>query len=168
MTEAIVTKKLWNKWGRPFIASHNAFIYLFESDFLVWKENGYTTEYEIKLSVNDFRHDFNKKADWKMRPKLKATKITRHEYLYQGHGANRFIYVMPEDVYAKVVDMIPKWAGIVLIKTHQNDIIDMYIERTAHFLHKKTYGNTIRDKMLKAMYWKAWGGATMEYKLINS
>lgn len=68
---------------------------MYESDFIYITKSGYLTEVEIKVDINDFRSDFNKKV-YHSSPLVSA--------LY---------YAFPEELYKKYEDEIhDKTAGI--------------------------------------------------------
>lgn len=68
---------------------------MYESDFIYITKSGYLTEVEIKVDINDFRSDFNKKV-YHSSPLVSA--------LY---------YAFPEELYKKYKDEIhDKTAGI--------------------------------------------------------
>lgn len=158
MTEHAVAQKIFYKWHRSDIAAHNINLFDFESDVLVLKPSGYLIEYEIKLSVSDFRADFRKKRKVHRHQRNSPT-YTRHEFILSGKGANRFYYALPDDIYKKVKDEIPPWAGILTFHPREVDGKKYVIighQRNAKLLHKKTFGNEAKSKILTAMYWKAW------------
>ena len=98
MTEHSIAKRLFNKWLSSDTVAHNVKFFDFESDVLALKPSGYLIEYEIKLTVSDFRADFKKRRGSKSRYDHRE-KVTRHNYLLKGHGANRFYYVMPREFH---------------------------------------------------------------------
>ena len=156
MNEHDVAQRIFYKWLKSDVSAHNIKLFDFESDVLALKPSGYLIEYEIKLSVSDFRADFKKKKKIDRRL-IKSPMQTRHEFLLSGKGANRFYYVLPDEVYQKVKDELPKWAGLITFRQYQNDDrISIGHQRNAEILHKNTFGEKIKIKILTAMYWKAW------------
>ena len=147
MTEKQIAKKLFDKWLRSDVSAHNINFFRFESDVLALKKSGYMTEYEIKLTLSDFRADFKKKCRG----------LSRHEFLEKGFGANRFYYVVPDELIEKIHPMIPEWCGIISLWHHNDDNkLVIHIQKSAKLLHKNTFDDKARMKILTAMYWKAW------------
>lgn len=71
-----------------------------ECDLLSVTKAGYATEIEIKISVADTKKDMDKKHNHESN-KLK--------YLY---------FAMPEDIYDKAKEFVPKRAGIYIVKAY--------------------------------------------------
>lgn len=82
----------------------------YECDVFRVTKAGYFYEYEIKLSVSDFRRDREKHTyDWRA-----GTCTSKHMALRYGaeRGPSRFYFVMPDDIADKVRSEIPEWAGL--------------------------------------------------------
>ena len=91
-------KDIWAYRGyypAGFLGSCSAWI---EFDFLRITKKYFVYEYEIKLSVSDFRAEKNKR--FKM------------ELISEGRYPAVLTYVMPEEVYNKVSDEIPEACGV--------------------------------------------------------
>lgn len=74
-------------WGRPSK--------MYEADFIYITKSGYLTEVEIKVDINDFRNDFNKKV------------------YHSSPLVSSLYYAFPETLYKKYKDEInDKTAGI--------------------------------------------------------
>ena len=80
----------------PFMMS-NAFVYSWECDFWTLDSNGLTREYEIKISLSDYKVDLKKEKH-------------QNEHL---KGANYFYYVCPEKVIAP--DIVDKKYGLIYV-----------------------------------------------------
>lgn len=146
MTESYIAQQIFFKYGRPATAAHNMYLYPFESDVIILSKAGYITVYEIKLTRSDYFADFKKR---KYISAIGATR-TREYFLKSGHGPNRFYYVYPQGMIKP--EEVPDYAGI--IQVGESGINDIY--RKAPRLHAKKAKPVLRDKILKAMYWKAW------------
>jgi len=161
MTESKIAKMIFEKWLRSDVAAHNIHHFPFESDVLALKPSGMLIEYEIKLSVSDFRADAKKSC------KDRFNTFSRYDFLLSGKGANKFYYVMPKDILDKVRDEIPDFAGIITVNkvgrsykdldTGQQVYYDIYrpcIVRKPKTLHSRKFD--ISEQLKTAMYWKAW------------
>lgn len=85
------------------VNANNIYLYAnYESDFIRVTNSGYITEFEVKLSVADFKNDLKKKG---------YHGLSKLEYIRQGYAANSFCYVMPKEIADKVE--IPEWAGLI-------------------------------------------------------
>ncbi len=68
-----------------------------EADVFIIKKSGYATEVEIKRSKADLLADFNK----------------RHNHVDRLNRISEFYYALPNSIYEKCKDLIPKNAGIL-------------------------------------------------------
>jgi len=146
----------------------------FECDLFRVTKAGYAEEFEIKLSVADFKADAKKGPDdndrllhellpdnhWR---KQKFDGRTKHERLSAGDplGPIRFWFAMPEVVAAKVE--IPVWAGLVTFREHREHgpIMNSTWKECATFkrapqLHRACCRGTIKDHALGVFYWRYW------------
>ena len=72
-----------------------------ECDLIVIKRSGYAVEIEIKMSKSDLKADFKKK---------------------HGHIDDRLqhlFYALPSDLYEKCKELIPEYAGIMVVYPHE-------------------------------------------------
>ena len=86
-----------------------------ECDLFVLKKSGYAAEVEIKISKADFMKDFQK----------------AHQHVDPKNRIAHFYYAMPDYIYDKVKDMIPKNAGIFVCSRTSYDTIRVRCERSA-------------------------------------
>lgn len=126
----------------------NAYIFKhdWESDFFVQKKNGYSYEFEVKISRSDFFND-KKKVDkhsilehgkytqktyseWNRDArKWNKETIKEHEHSFR---PNKFFYVVPEGMIS--VNEIPKYAGLMYVPSDRyRNIITV---KEAIFIHK--------------------------------
>jgi hypothetical protein len=68
-----------------------------EVDLLVVRKSGVAIEIEIKVSLQDFKADFNK----------------RHHHQERLNRISEFYYAMPKELYLKCKDLIPENAGVI-------------------------------------------------------
>jgi hypothetical protein len=150
-TEQKIIKKLYIKIAAK-IGSPNIYAFRWESDLLMITNSGYAVEYEIKLSLSDFKADFKKKgsiksydrdADWKSRISYNS----KSDDLLSGKGSNRFYYVCPEGLIP--IEEIPDYAGLIYVTDRYIKII-----KKAPLLHKNKDWKTIINKINVSNYHK--------------
>lgn len=110
----------------------NSYIYNWESDFWTLDSQGFTREYEIKISRADFLKDA-------LKPK--------HLDMFGGKGPNYFYYVCPENLIKP--DEVPKGYGLFYYTEHGISLI----KRPAK-LHSEKF--TDYKLLLEKYYWKWW------------
>lgn len=107
----------------------NLNVFDWESDSLFITRSGYIYECEIKISRNDFKHDFKKK---------KKHLILEGKDNFE-QSPNYFYYVVPKDLIT--VDEIPEYAGLIYVDVFYdfNGKISGYpikFVKTAPIIHK--------------------------------
>lgn len=164
LSEGIIAKTLWRKYGIGQWAVPNIYYYAFESDLLILRKSGTVIEYEIKLSVGDFNAGLKKRA--RIDPYNKNRRVpqmyidnkesvSRHGYLTSGLGANMFYYVAPQEVF-EAVD-VPDWAGIIQVRTNTAaNSCGSVIKKKASYLHKEKASEKLKEKMMTSCYYKYW------------
>ena len=98
----------------------NVYIFNWESDYFIQKQNEYCYEFEIKISKADFKKDFQK--------------LEKHETLSnvnKTNKPNKFYYVAPSGIIN--IEDVPKYAGLIIV--HENKRLETTKE--APFLHKE-------------------------------
>ena len=99
--------------GRVYLMMPNVYLYNWESDILYINDNRYVTEYEIKVSLSDFRNDSKKEA--------------KHKALYETHsGPKQFYYVCPNRLIP--LCEVPEYAGLMYV--HKSKYIWNYKTET--------------------------------------
>lgn len=145
----------------------------FESDMIRVTNSGYMEEYEIKISVADFKIDCRKGPSERDKqfflsfsPESSTYKNfdprTKHERLASGdaRGPCRFFFAMPEDMAAKVE--IPEWAGLVTFRENQYGIcMNRMDEETNTYkkpkqLHKGKVCEKMMDHARGVFYFRYW------------
>ncbi len=110
----------------------NVYVFNEEMDLFVQRQNDYIVEYEIKVSIEDFRKDFKK---------------VKHEWMIQRHHhkiPNKFYFVCPDNVIP--LDLIPEYAGLIYIGNGEKEI------KTAPFLHKHKLD--VEKSLFRKIYWR--------------
>lgn len=122
----------------------------YESDILAMNKNRMVFEFEIKLSVNDFRHDFKKSFHTKRPARIERTKQSA---IFNGELSNYFTYVMPTDVYEKVQDEIPDKAGVMVFREGKGITPYLYFTRIKRpkLLHQRKANDDFVFNMLNKM-----------------
>lgn len=103
----------------------------YECDIYALTRAGYAVEFEIKLTLSDFRADAKKcddvidrQAEWTKLPGggFGAPRTTRrkHDRLAVGDpkGPSRFFYVVPEGLLEP--HQVPAWAGLIIARARQH------------------------------------------------
>ena len=108
------------------------FIGTFECDVFLLTKAGYTEEYEIKMSLADYKNDYNKRiSEW--------NKTKKHDKVKNGELANRFYFVVPEDIYEKID--FPNYVGVMTYKRYddydKNGVYFFNEAKKAPLLHKR-------------------------------
>ena len=123
-----------------------------ECDIFSLSNAGYYAEYEIKLSVSDFKADA-KKCD--------RVRRVKHENMRNPAmcGPNNFYYVMPKEI-SDLVE-IPEWAGLVTVISGENyftkkPYTSARITKLAPRLHNKKCDSRIIEQAEKCIYWRMW------------
>ena len=163
LTEGTIARALWMKFGRQAYAAPNIHFFAFESDLLILRKSGLITEYEIKLTKSDFKADFKKKA----RIRFKKTRerahakhglgnmMTRHEYLEARLGANRFYYVIPEELLPEI--SVPHWAGLITCRPSRSmDHCWIDQRKPAKLIHSTSFPDSAKSKILLSTYYRYW------------
>ena len=162
INESIILRSLWLKYGQGQLACNN---------ILILRESGTVIEYEVKLSVSDYKAGQRKRQiinpmdkRRRMNPQYTTQKrMSRYDYLLKGYGANMFYYVAPKQVL-EAVD-IPDWAGVI----EASDIgaqnrIGIEIKKRASYLHRDRPGDELKEKIQTSIYYKYWRHFTVRDK----
>lgn len=140
----------------------NKFIFRWESDFFVQKENGYSYEFEVKISRSDFFSDKNKiekhlilekgiinhkRSQYTFNPDL--NKNERKEWFEEkecNFRPNKFFYVVPKGMIS--VNEVPSYAGLMYV-----DEYSVITVKQAPFIHrdKLKFENILCNKFYH--YW---------------
>lgn len=142
MTEAKIQNDLYLFYGRKGkrakLMADCIFLFPWESDFVFLTHNGYYSEIEIKVTLQDYKNDFRKTERHKcLSAKIACTK------------PNRFYYCVP----AGLIDEkdVPKYAGLMYYIPGGKFTDRFVVIREAPFLHKQKM-NLFQELAVKLMY----------------
>lgn len=134
-TETSIQRAFYKAKGNNFrLSIPNIFAtgnFGFESDILCIRKSGYTVEYEVKVSLADFRNDAKKTiaepgseptvieepASWGIQRRYVYPEISKYELLRTGRMvANQFYYIMPRELAVKALPGLPEFAGLLALE----------------------------------------------------
>lgn len=126
INESFIQKKLNNVKSTHKYIMENLYVFDWESDFLLKTNSGYYYEYEIKISVSDFKHDFVKeekhfilKNGFKKRytyRNIKGVRTVIKEEDVPKKRPNYFTYVVPWTIINQVKELVPEYAGLICLE----------------------------------------------------
>lgn len=149
MTEKDIQITLYLKYTNHIYMIPNIFYFCGEeADLLSIAPSHYIYEFEIKLTLSDFKADFIKS---KHKYYSKEMKIFAPEKRYS--MPNRFFYVCPENVIP--LELIPKYAGLIYISKGKYSNIVCHI-KNAPLIHKEKLNERILLKMISCLSHKVW------------
>lgn len=140
--EIVIPNFYWSKGE----STNNAEYY--ECDIFKVTNSGYTIEYEIKISLEDFKHDFKKNKYEKY----------KHDLISSGKRTNRFFYVIPEDTIP--LELIPEYCGVIIFTKSERFIT----ARNAKLLYKDKIDIKEYKKICKKM---AFREINLRFKLLK-
>jgi hypothetical protein len=150
-TEALIQRAIMaGRWQKHFMLSNYTPLDWFEADCFEITKSGYFVEWEIKISLADFKADRHKEDKYfkngKKHDRLLARDIK---------GPTRFYYVAPEGMIKP--EDLPPWAGLweAVLGTGPG-------RTTAHIgetvaaprLHKTKLDPKVREHALGVCYWR--------------
>lgn len=139
-----------HEWAIP-----NTYLYGWESDFLSLTRAGLVHEYEIKVTVADFRKELKQWHDGSLWLNCK-----RHRYLqlnqkkYDGHCPNYFWFAFPEGLVD--ISDVPECAGVVAVHEDQDIWKQFTIKREAPRLHRGKITKNQKDKVIRGLSVRYW------------
>ena len=178
-TEQYIRKILQKQANsNPKYYMHNLYVFGWESDFLLKTRSDYWYEYEIKISVADFKKDFIKEqkhyelmTGYELKSNILTTKFDNNNiratvnYNYDEPAIipNYFSYVIPYTLLPKIKDMIPSYAGLYYIseinrlecykkppKLHNNKIDDNVLNLKEKFYYAfKNYEDRCENNIME-------------------
>lgn len=117
--------------------------YWYECDFFQVTTSLYWVEFEIKISLSDFRADFKKTA---------KHKVLLGSYNGSTGGPRRFWYVVTEEIAERVQAELPAYAG--LMTCFSNGLIKIVFK--APCLTSSKLKKTPIPGLLERFYWRFW------------
>lgn len=152
---------LANRWRSAFLLPRYTPLHWFECDVFELTKAGYFREYEIKLTVQDFKADarkeFGTNYEWVhgegYRPK---DHVVKHAALAQGsvNGPVEFWYVVPVGLVADAD--IPQWAGLIELHEEKYSSWGFHprIKARAPRLHDQKCNPKIETHARGVCYWR--------------
>ena len=151
-----------NRWRRSFVLPCYTPRGWWECDVFELTAAGYFREYEIKLSVADFRADAGKKWFGTYRyengQRVEMPGRKKHDLLAEGSpkGPTRFWFVTPSGLLAP--EQVPEWAGL-MEAAHRTDRlgaqwISLAEVRPAPQLHREKPGDDRVRHARGVCYWR--------------
>lgn len=114
----------------------NYYIGPWECDILEITKAGYTYEYEVKISRNDFNVDFKKQN--------RGSK--KHDVLKAGDRVNYFSFVVPEGLIDP--SEVPEFAGLIYVRGCEGNVLN---EKGEILAQKRVLFSTVKEpQKLKA------------------
>lgn len=153
------TNCLWSP-RRVLAARNTTGVVGWEADLILMHGSGWTWEVEVKVSATDFRREFRA-----------ATKIEKHRVLQAGHHAARydgsqrqnlvrkFWFAMPLEIYCRVSDEVPSYAGVILLDTEVCDRLGRlrpWIAKKAKDLPARKVEAADRELLRTSVYYRYW------------
>jgi hypothetical protein len=121
-----------------------------ECDLWRLSKSGRVDEYEIKLSLPDFRADFKKNDNpYFLRPGESVR--NKHQLLHEtDEGPNRFWFVVSSQIVEDIKPLLPEYAGLIECRRY-----GAYVAVKAPLRHKRKWEGP-RDQILKTCYHRFW------------
>lgn len=173
LTEKSIQDALWwhlhqkgHRWMAPCFTPAK----WWEMDMMSVTKAGFVHEYEIKLSLQDFKADakktrgefttFNHETKvWDKKPG-----VSKHQQLALAdpNGPARFFFVTPEDMV--IGADVPEWAGLIHVYQSEHRYSDKLskwsmgfkIIKEAPKLHGQKFGDADRMRLGEMFYWRFW------------
>lgn len=175
MTERKIQNAIWSNRGRQsaLMCPNYTPAGWWECDVWATTKAGYGVEFEIKVSLSDFRADTKKESGNKWVRDQTASSGWRqngnekkHDLLacHDERGPSRFFYVVPLELGLKPEDM-PTWAGLITAEPHfywdgkmKRDSGTLYLrqEKEAPKLHGKKVDVKIIEHCRSVFFWRYW------------
>jgi hypothetical protein len=131
-----------------------------EADIFRLTKKGMIIEYEIKLSKADFIKDFTKKSteyEFERDATHKIIGLTdgkvtnKHDQIISGSRCHKFYFVLPESLFEKIKDSIPKHAGVVTFEERSTRLI---IRKAAPVLSKNQVPDSVWKSLAISLSWR--------------
>lgn len=167
-----IQQALFEKFGNSsllMVPNYSPF-HWFECDMMRVTKGCFMEEFEIKLSVADFKadalkgpsqHEINIRQHLPEGHYLKKdfNPLSKHERLAQGDafGPRRFWFCMPEEISSKVE--IPVWAGLISFRPFGKRVrFSLHGPgfKRAPNLHRHCIPIKVTDHARSVFYWRYW------------
>lgn len=131
------------------------YINRYECDVYSITQSGYSCEYEIKISLEDFKKDFDKsnKNSWGVRTN-NSPEIMKHSLIKTGKRTNRFYFVTPVGLIDK--SELPEYAGWIVYGKLRYGFEQIIKLKEAPLLHKNKMDikHTVPRSIADKVYWR--------------
>lgn len=156
LTETQIQRQLMAvRYRRSFVLPNYTPLNWFECDVFELTEAGYFREYEIKLTLSDFKVDAEKYRRTYDRATQTQTDHKKHDLLKSGdsRGPCQFWYVAPVGLLSP--ETVPQWCGLIEIETSANRRLWETKElKPAPKLHKQKAIKEIGEHAESVCYWR--------------
>lgn len=141
-----------------FVVPNCKLAYDSECDLAAFTKSGFVHEFEIKISVADYKNESNKTVLVEghfMKSKRQFVKENKIEMLQNGFCVpNYFSYLVPDNLIS--VNEIPQFAGLYYV----NEYGRIYCVRSPKRLHKRKLDIEERYKQLRKLGYRYWSQRT--------
>lgn len=130
-------------WHIKHMTFPNILFYPWESDILALTDDNRMFEYEVKLTLADYRQD--------------AKKVRKHETLVvRGQPCpNRFCYLLPRDLVSNKITL-PDYAGLWSFDTRHDYPSNFRQEKRGPLLHQQTVDVNDLHRLFASVYHRYW------------
>ncbi len=170
LTERLIQNRLWSAWGRvtgTLMVPNYTPAGWYECDLFYVTAAGFMREYEIKISVADFRADFGKGGeDVRLLPGRGFQKVghNKHQRLEADdpHGPRQFWYVVPEGLITAAD--VPDHAGLMYVSTKR---YRPSVVRDAPVLHSEKVRQSVLIHARGVCYYRMWNERMRNSKCLD-
>jgi len=126
-----------------------------ECDLWAVNKSGRWREYEIKVSVADFKNDCKKSEKHWDKPEER-----KHDLLAARsvRGPSQFYYAVPESIADQIMPILPEWAGLIVAHPYEGYRLDCWVsisKRAPTLAVTKTSTREIRLAQ-RRMWYRYW------------
>ena len=152
ITENMIQETLAKKFFNDFFVC-NKFYSDFEADFLRVTSAGFMYEYEIKISISDFRNDFKKECTDRYR---RGEAILKHDMIRSGAlSIKHFYFCAPAGIIP--VEEVPDEFGLFefskVDSPYPANYLDMDLTKKPTAMSEHKVDRAWRVKMMEKTYW---------------
>ena len=140
----------------------------FECDVFCVTGSGFFREYEVKLTLSDFKADADKRdiASYRRRHEAIGSKYplpperNKHALLAgaSADGPKQFWFVVPVTLVEQVRQVLPVWAGLLVAETTSRKAapfnVHIHEQVAAPMLHSSKLDQKVKDRATAACYWR--------------
>lgn len=157
MNEKLIQRSLMlGRYSRSIVCPNYTPKDWFECDLIEVTKSGFFREYEIKLTLSDFRADRSKKANKRVfvDGQLTTELQSKHQRLADGdiNGPVQFWFVCPKGLIPHTE--LPAWSG--LIEVEASNPRRPYCGETirAPRLHRSRLDPKVKEHLMSIFYWR--------------